>query len=148
MGSKSFKDLLAKAKESDAYWVQSAKLDFALALVDLIDKSGVSKASLAKAMGVSAPYISKVLRGETNLTIESMVKLARALNGKLSLRVSDSACKVRWFETYENKAGAFGQSSNVAPPNWSPSSDAYEIKSNVTNQNSAAKKNETQPLAA
>jgi transcriptional regulator with XRE-family HTH domain len=37
-------------------------------------------------MGTSAAYISKVFRGDNNLTIESMVKLARATGGQLDAR--------------------------------------------------------------
>jgi len=49
--------------------------------------AGLSYADLAKKMGTSAAYISKVFRGDTNLTIESMVKLARATGGQLDARV-------------------------------------------------------------
>ncbi len=84
--SKKLKAFVDEAKETDAYWVESAKLEFALALEQQRLAAGLSYADLAKKMGTSAAYISKVFRGETNLTIESMVKLARATGGQLDAR--------------------------------------------------------------
>ena len=85
--SKKLKAFVDEAKQSDAYWVESAKLEFALALEQQRRAAGLSYADLAKKMGTSAAYISKVFRGDTNLTIESMVKLARATGGQLDVRI-------------------------------------------------------------
>jgi transcriptional regulator with XRE-family HTH domain len=51
--------------------------------------AGLSYADLAKKIGTSAAYITKVFRGDANLTIESMVKLSRATGGKVDLRIID-----------------------------------------------------------
>ncbi len=85
--SKKLKAFVDEAKQTDAYWVESAKLEFALNLEQQRRAAGLSYADLAKKMGTSAAYISKVFRGDTNLTIESMVKLARATGGQLDARV-------------------------------------------------------------
>ena len=85
--SKKLKAFEDEAKQSDAYWIESAKLEFALALEQQRRAAGLSYADLAKKMGTSAAYISKVFRGDTNLTIESMVKLARATGGQLDARI-------------------------------------------------------------
>ena len=85
--SKKLKAFVDEAKQTDAYWVESAKLEFALALDQQRRAAGLSYADLAKKMGTSAAYISKVFRGDTNLTIESMVKLARATGGQLDVRI-------------------------------------------------------------
>ena len=85
--SKKLKAFVDEAKQTDAYWVESAKLEFAMALEQQRRAAGLSYADLAKKMGTSAAYISKVFRGDTNLTIESMVKLARATGGQLDARI-------------------------------------------------------------
>ena len=85
--SKKLKAFVDEAKQTDAYWVESAKLEFALALEQQRRAAGLSYADLAKKMGTSAAYISKVFRGDTNLTIESMVKLARVTGGQLDARI-------------------------------------------------------------
>lgn len=78
---------LAERKKTDAYWVESAKLDFAMALEKQIRLAGLSYANLAKKIGTSAAYISKVFRGDTNMTIETMVKLSRASGARLQIEV-------------------------------------------------------------
>ena len=85
--SKKLKAFVDEAKQTDAYWLESAKLEFALGLEQQRRAAGLSYADLAKKMGTSAAYISKVFRGDTNLTIESMVKLARATGGQLEARI-------------------------------------------------------------
>ena len=86
---KQLKAFVDEAKQTDAYWVESAKLEFALALEQQRRAAGLSYADLAKKMGTSAAYISKVFRGDTNLTIESMVKLALATGGQMDARILD-----------------------------------------------------------
>jgi transcriptional regulator with XRE-family HTH domain len=44
---------------------------------------------IANKLSTSAAYISKVFRGDTNLTIESMVKLARATGGRIEINIVD-----------------------------------------------------------
>lgn len=78
---------LAERKKTDVYWVESAKLDFAMALEKQIRLAGLSYANLAKKIGTSAAYISKVFRGDTNMTIETMVKLSRATGARLQIEV-------------------------------------------------------------
>lgn len=88
---------LAERKKTDAYWVESAKLDFAMALEKQIRLAGLSYANLAKKIGTSAAYISKVFRGDTNMTIETMVKLSRATGARLNIEiVSESVATQRW----------------------------------------------------
>lgn len=91
---------LAERKKTDAYWVESAKLDFAMALEKQIRLAGLSYANLAKKIGTSAAYISKVFRGDTNMTIETMVKLSRASGARLNIEiVNEAVISQRW----ENK---------------------------------------------
>lgn len=98
---------LAERKKTDAYWVESAKLDFAMKLEKQIRLAGLSYAKLAEKIGTSAAYISKVFRGDTNMTIETMVKLSRASGARLNIEiVSESVAAQRW----DNKVIQFPQS--------------------------------------
>lgn len=82
--------------KKDNYWVEKAKLDFAFSLEDQRRRSGKTSAAIAKALGVTRAYISKVFRGDVNFTIESMVKLARASGGALSIRILPQAASAEW----------------------------------------------------
>lgn len=85
--SKVLRSTLASAKKTDEFWMDSAKLDFAITLEQQRKQLNKSYRDIAISMGKSAPYISKVFRGDVNLTIESMVKLARSLDCKLEIKL-------------------------------------------------------------
>jgi transcriptional regulator with XRE-family HTH domain len=63
-----------------------AKLMLSELIYDLRHAKKMSQKELAKAIGVSQPYIAKIEDGEENLTIETIVKLLSALNTRLSIR--------------------------------------------------------------
>lgn len=97
--NKSLQKFLDQGKQSDSYWVEHAKLGFSMALERQRKKAGLSYKDIAKKIATSAAYITKVFRGDTNLTIESMVKLARASGGKLEINiVSQDASTRNWGE--------------------------------------------------
>jgi len=87
--SKALQKFVEAAKADDTYWVERAKLDFSLALEKQRRRSGMNYAAIARKIQSSAAYITKVFRGESNLTIESMVKLARATGGRINIEVVD-----------------------------------------------------------
>jgi transcriptional regulator with XRE-family HTH domain len=95
--NKKLANYLAERKKTDTYWVESAKLDFAMKLEKQIRLAGLSYATLAQKLGTSAAYISKVFRGDTNMTIESMVKLSRATGARLNIEIlNETPVAQRW----------------------------------------------------
>jgi transcriptional regulator with XRE-family HTH domain len=95
MKKKSFKELFDQAKRQDTYWVASLILDFTEGLHKIMEVNGVSRSELARRLGVSPAYITKVLRGNVNFTLDSMVRLVRAAGGEVSLQVAPKAQKKR-----------------------------------------------------
>ena len=61
---------------------KSAKIAFNIAIrvSDRLKELNLTQKELAKRLGVSKSYISQVLNGKTNMTIETIVKLSNALN--------------------------------------------------------------------
>ncbi len=47
--------------------------------------SGLTRSVLAEKIGTSPAYITKFLKGETNFTLDSMVKIAKALKCELAI---------------------------------------------------------------
>ncbi|WP_144822390.1 helix-turn-helix domain-containing protein [Marinobacter piscensis] len=98
MSIKKWKSLKEKIRKSEGYWVEKSKLDFTGALFAQMKSKGMTKSALARKLGLSAPYISRVMAGDENLTIESMVKLASSVGGRLHIHISDQHNKVDWIE--------------------------------------------------
>ncbi|MGK9450764.1 helix-turn-helix domain-containing protein [Acidithiobacillus caldus] len=102
---------LQEARCEDVYWVEKAKLDFAFSLEAQRRRAGMSPSAIAKVLGVTRAYISKAFRGDVNFTIETMVKLARATGGQLSVGVIPKSQAVEWAIPAAN----FGVRHQAAP---------------------------------
>ncbi len=68
------------------YKVESVANDVALQISGLLEAAGISRADLARRIGVSRAYISQSLEGKNNMTIAEMVKLGDALGAELAIR--------------------------------------------------------------
>ena len=87
--SKNLSSFVESAKNDDFYWVEKIKLDFAIELDRCRRDLNMTADEIAKELGVSRAYMSKLFRGDVNLTIKSMVKLARAVGAQISLSTHD-----------------------------------------------------------
>lgn len=63
----------------------------------------ISNAALAEKIGCSPAYISKILRGDANFTIETMVKISRALDSKLCIHLSAIHDDIKWMGVVKKK---------------------------------------------
>jgi transcriptional regulator with XRE-family HTH domain len=86
---------LGKGSVND--WPSLPLLEFTVGLARLMKaKDNLSQADLARRLEVRPPYISSVLSGNENLTIESMSRIAAALDGEIHIAVAEKGEKVRW----------------------------------------------------
>lgn len=76
-----------QARDSVEYKIESAKIDYSEQISERLETLGLTQIELAKRMGVSAPYVTKLLRGTANLTLDSMVKIAHVLECDFALEV-------------------------------------------------------------
>ena len=84
---KYFAKLFSDLEGTALYWEEKSILDFTIDLYNLMKKRGVNRKELAGRLGTSPAYITRVLKGDANFTIKSMVKLVRALDGSLTIHV-------------------------------------------------------------
>lgn len=100
----SYAALKSKTKEGLDYWYESAKQDFMISVHSSMQKENISKMVLSEKIGCSPAYISKILKGDVNFTIETMVKISRALNTKLCIHLSDPNDSIQWLGVVKTKA--------------------------------------------
>ncbi len=98
MKKESFASLFAAAEKKDSFWTETAILEFTAELYQLLQRKGMTKADLARAIGTSQAYVTKVFRGDANFTIETMVRLTRVLGGRLHIHIAEENAAVRWFD--------------------------------------------------
>jgi transcriptional regulator with XRE-family HTH domain len=79
-----FSEHMTLAQQHPAYWSYLTTLEFIDGIVAEMEAQGVCGAELARRMGTSRAWVSRVLAGECNLTLASMGKLAFALGMKVT----------------------------------------------------------------
>jgi len=87
----SFKRLLTAAQQRPEYWEEGAIIDFTEALYSAMAQQGVTRSELARRLGSSQAYITRVLSGNANFTLKTMSKLAFALGMQLDVGLSPQA---------------------------------------------------------
>lgn len=80
-----FKARLEEAKKRRAFRVQQLTVSFANKLAQIMKAKEINNSELAERIGSSPAYMTKVLRGDANYTIETMVKLADASGSTLRI---------------------------------------------------------------
>lgn len=86
-----YRRLVAEMQSAPEYPAEVAMLEFARVLNDAMSARGISRAELARRIGASPAYVTKVLRGDANLTIATMVKLAGAAGHALRFGLEANA---------------------------------------------------------
>lgn len=94
---------LKAARETHEYRAEGASIEFTNAMVTRMREVGVSRSELARLIKATPAYISKILRGATNFSLDSMVKIANALNCELRLHLQPSGAKSQWLDVYSSK---------------------------------------------
>lgn len=113
---KSFAALFAKVQETPSYQGQKLSVDFLADLNARMNAAHITNSELARRAGVSPAYITKLFRGSTNLTLDTVAKLADAVQCKAHLHLAENSATVRWFDVHtkldqpahkSHRAGAF-----------------------------------------
>ncbi len=115
MSKNSFAALYAKLESTPAYQAEKLAVDFLVELNAFMQAHGVSNADLARKAGVSPAYITKVFRGPSNLSMETLTKLAHAIGCKVHLHLANHGADVRWFDVFQQQP-AFKHEIDLAVP--------------------------------
>ncbi|PKQ69978.1 helix-turn-helix transcriptional regulator [Raineya orbicola] len=69
-------------RRQNAEWIKISQR-IALRILSILDEKGISQKELAERMGVSPQQVSKIVRGQENLTLETISKLEKCLETKI-----------------------------------------------------------------
>jgi len=90
-GEKWFEEQLKSLEGDFEFRLEGHILDFTRKICKVMESKNVTRAELARKMGVSKAYITEILTGMPNLTFESLLKVADALETKLAVDLIDPA---------------------------------------------------------
>ena len=69
----------AQWRRDNAYWLKYARY-ITLKVLQAMEEQSVTQVQLAERMGCTQQYVSNLLKGSSNMTLETIAKLERALN--------------------------------------------------------------------
>ena len=89
-----FAQLFQRIEKTPVYRVEGLKVEIAEQIYLAMQKDGINNAELARRLGKSRPYVTKVLSGNVNFTLETLVNIGDALNCEISLGLKPKASSV------------------------------------------------------
>ncbi len=93
-----YRHFLQEARKSVDFWVDGPITEFAEDIWRLMEEQKVSRAELARRLGTSRAYITKLLGGNANFTLQTMTKVAMALGSTIHVHVADQKAITRWID--------------------------------------------------
>ena len=100
MSLKAFKKWYEDQKDTVEFKVEHNKNEFAIELNRLMEDQGIKRIDLAARIERTPAYMTKVLRGDANLTIDTMTRFADAVGAELCLHLSPIGATTRWFDVF------------------------------------------------
>jgi transcriptional regulator with XRE-family HTH domain len=96
--NKTFRELFDSVRQTLPYRVESLVLDFTDQIVNRMQYLHLSRSDFASRLGSSPAYVTKVLSGGTNFTLESMVKVADALDSEIQIQIVPKDSTQVWLD--------------------------------------------------
>ncbi len=99
-----YRRFIHEAQASVDYWADIPISEFGEDVCRLMDEQGVSRAELARRLGTSRAYVTKLLGGNANFTLQTMAKVAMALGAAVHVHVALKERIVRWYDEPPSEA--------------------------------------------
>ncbi|MFP4166427.1 MAG: helix-turn-helix domain-containing protein [Opitutales bacterium] len=94
----SFAELFQQVEQRLEYWVEGAKNEFTEKTVRRMQELDVTRTELAERLGKKQSHITKLLGGNNNFTIETMVRIAEALDCHFRCHLEPVDCDTHWVD--------------------------------------------------
>jgi transcriptional regulator with XRE-family HTH domain len=81
------KELNERLRNDPVYLAENVALSVSMQVNSVLIAEGIARKAFAERLGVSQPYVSQILGGQTNMTILTLSKVACALGLNLSVNM-------------------------------------------------------------
>ena len=92
-----YKEKIQKFHDDVDFLTETTILDLTEKIVHKMQRAGLSRADLAQKLGVSKPFVTKLLNGNPNMTIKTMASIAHALECELNVELCPKGFEIRTF---------------------------------------------------
>lgn len=129
----------AQGIEDDPRFVaEMLKLEFAEELVKMLEARGLKRTELAEKLGTHRGYVTRVLNTDYNLTIETMARIALALDARIALHIHARDEMTQWMDLQLAGSGSARveacwpkECGVLFPPTEAPGGDNEHSKASV-----------------
>jgi transcriptional regulator with XRE-family HTH domain len=89
--SKKFDEMFSRLEASGELQIEVTKIKIAEDIIAALERLSLTQADLASRLGTSRAYVTKILQGTTNFTIDSLARISQALNCRLDVQIGHAA---------------------------------------------------------
>src|SRR5436309_6171212 len=115
MSTHDFAKFFDDAKSRTVYWTEKAVLDFTEEVVARMKALSMNRSELAERLRVKPAFITKILRGDNNFTIETMAKVGRALKSRVRVHLEPDGQDSQWLDFLKEHPGEFAAATREVP---------------------------------
>jgi len=98
-----FEELFQCAEERPNYWMELAKLEFSEEMLARMKEREISKGQLATLLAAKPAFVTRLVSGNNNYTLETMVRVARALDCEFRCHLQPAGTKASWVDVLEEE---------------------------------------------
>lgn len=96
-----FARMRTELEQSESFTIEVLKIEITEQIYAAMERQGITKAELANRLNKSRQYVTKMLQGTTNLTLESLYRIVQALNCTLNIEIEPKIhASLRMSETF------------------------------------------------
>lgn len=93
-----YRELIERAEESPDFWRNVTAVEFTREVHQRMTELGVNRSELARRLGHSKAYVTKLLSGNANFTLLTMIKVAMALHSIVHTHIADKNVISLWHD--------------------------------------------------
>ncbi len=99
---------IAKSIDNDEWEFHKYAFDISDQISELMESVSINKTELAEKLGSSKAFVSKILRGDANMTLKTLTKIVFALGGEVNTKIISSHQEVQWLGYVKSQEKKFG----------------------------------------
>lgn len=83
-----FASLFCEHQKNDEYHFEGAKIEIAEQISQIMKNKNINQSELARKLDVNRAYVSRILNGNVNLTLDTLVKIGRKLDSEWTFKLA------------------------------------------------------------
>ena len=104
-----FNELFEGLEHDPEYLAECAIVEFTEDMAKRMQELGITRSELARRLDTSPAYITKILQGNANFTLKSMVRIAAALESDLKTHLQPEGAHSQWLDVFQRDAQMMDQ---------------------------------------